>query len=112
MTGPSTVAAARLELRTALADLRSSLAQVRAGPSRQAREEFERQALGGAFGADARVLAHRLRAGLATWEGVLTGTTPDAQLLCEHLHRMADTHGAAVRAALASELPDRDGLEQ
>jgi hypothetical protein len=101
MTSQGPVDAVRRELRAAVADLRSSLARVSAGPSPQDRSEFERQALRGVLGPDARELAHRLGAGLTTWDRVLRGTSSDADLLAEHLGRMLSEHGAAVQDTLS-----------
>jgi hypothetical protein len=104
MTGPASVEQLRRQLQAATADLRSSLAQVRTRvrPSTEAGEEFERHALAGELGPDARELARRLRAGRTTWDEVLAGASPDAELLGQHVAR----HSAVVHGAVASLLRD------
>jgi hypothetical protein len=103
MTRPSALDTVRRELESAIAELRSSVAIVRAraAPTDQEREAFVGQALSGALGAHMFELGRRLRAGDTTWAGVLEGTSPDSEMLREHARRMLDEHGPAILEAVA-----------
>jgi hypothetical protein len=105
MTGYSSLGAVRRELESAIAELRSSVARVRAQaePTHQEREAFVRAALSGALGADMRELGRRLDAGEVAWSEVLGGTAPDSHLLGEYVGRMLDQYGGFRESRAAGE---------
>jgi len=90
----ATISAAREDLTSSLADLRSSVDRLNARPllTDEEKQALEEQAESGELGDDMRTLVGKIRGGEDTWEQVFSGQSPNGALLQAHLSRMVDEH--------------------
>jgi hypothetical protein len=88
------ISAAREDLTSSLADLRSSVDRLNARPllTDEEKQALEEQAESGELGDDMRTLVEKIRGGEDTWEQVFSGQSPNGALLQAHLSRMVDEH--------------------
>lgn len=76
-------------------------------PTPEQLRALHEQAQRGDLGFDMEELARKVDEGQDSWAAVLSGTSPDAELLRTHLQRMIERNREAVAAALEED-PDFD----
>ena len=88
------ISAAREDLTSSLADLRSTVDQLNARPllTDEEKQALEEQAESGELGEDMKTLVEKIRGGEDTWEQVFSGESPNGALLQGHLTRMVEEH--------------------
>jgi hypothetical protein len=88
------ISAAREDLTSSLADLRSTVDQLTARPllTDEEKRALEEQAGSGELGEDMKTLVEKIRGGEDTWEQVFSGASPNGALLQGHLTRMVEEH--------------------
>jgi hypothetical protein len=86
------ISAAREDLTSSLADLRSTVDELTARPllTDEEKQALEEQAESGELGDDMKTLVEKIRGGEDTWEQVFSGQSPNGALLQGHLSRMVE----------------------
>ena len=97
----ASIAEAREDLTTSLADLQATVDQLNARPllTDDEKAALEEQAESGELGEDMRTLVGRIKEGEDTWEQVFSGESPHGALLQGHLTRMFEEHKEDIALA-------------
>ena len=95
------ISAAREDLTSSLADLRSTVDQLTARPllTDEEKQALEEQAESGELGEDMKTLVEKIRGGEDTWEQVFSGESRNGALLQGHLTRMVEEHQEDIALA-------------
>lgn len=90
----ASIAGARHDLTSSLADLRVSIDALNARSllSDEEKTALEEQAGSGELGEDMATLVAKIKGGEDTWEQVFSGESPHSALLQGHLRRMFEEH--------------------
>lgn len=90
----ASIAEAREDLTTSLADLTATVEAMNARPllTEEEKKALEEQAESGELGEDMATLVEKIRTGEDSWEQVFAGESPNAALLQGHLTRMFEEH--------------------
>jgi hypothetical protein len=104
------ISAAREDLTSSLADLRSTVDQLTARPllTDEEKQALEEQAGSGELGEDMKTLVEKIRGGEDTWEQVFSGESPNGALLQGHLTRLVEEHQDDIALAFEDLLEEEE----
>lgn len=97
----ASIAGARDDLTSSLADLKVTIDQLNARPllTDEEKKALEEQAESGELGEDMATLVEKIKGGEDSWEQVFSGESPHGALLQGHLTRMFEEHKEDIALA-------------